>query len=283
MTEERTAGAQTAAPRTEAPTAARATGASRGTRAPSATTPGRPRTPTAARPTGAHGASSAARRAPSRTGGWTPASRRIDRMPGPPNRSSCGMLGWAGPGGSTGATPSGCSMPCDRTKGISSSGGSSRRRGRESPMRRTGSPLPPQPSWALAAPRSRPRRPWSPRRWTAARWAPTTSSCSPCGPSTRPRARRSSCRTSRRWRPSGPAGPRRAASASGASGPRVQQISTLTVRMRAQKPGKLVLPPAELHASSGVFRSQPVTLMVKAGHVPAPRRAPRVPARTSSG
>ena len=50
-------------------------------------------------------------------------------------------------------------------------------------------------------------------------------------------------------------------------GPRVQQISTLRVRMRAQKPGKLVLPPAELHTSSGVFRSQPVTLTVKAGHV----------------
>src|SRR5689334_11170884 len=50
-------------------------------------------------------------------------------------------------------------------------------------------------------------------------------------------------------------------------GPRVQQISTLRVRMRAQKPGKLVLPPAELHTSSGVFRSQPLTLTVKAGHV----------------
>ena len=61
----------------------------------------------------------------------------------------------------------------------------------------------------------------------------------------------------------------------GASGPRVQQVSTLTVRMRAQKPGKLVLPPAELHASSGVFRSQPVTLTVKAGHVPAPQGAAR--------
>ncbi|MGZ6076878.1 MAG: BatD family protein, partial [Myxococcaceae bacterium] len=61
----------------------------------------------------------------------------------------------------------------------------------------------------------------------------------------------------------------------GASGPRVQQVSTLTVRMRAQKPGKLVLPPAELHASSGVFRSQPVTLTVKAGHVPAPQGTAR--------
>ena len=50
-------------------------------------------------------------------------------------------------------------------------------------------------------------------------------------------------------------------------GPRVQQVSTLRVRLRAQKPGKLVLPPAELHTSSGVFRSQPVTLTVKAGHV----------------
>jgi hypothetical protein len=50
-------------------------------------------------------------------------------------------------------------------------------------------------------------------------------------------------------------------------GPRVQQVSTLRVRMRAQKPGKLVLPPAELHTSNGVFRSQPVTLTVKAGHV----------------
>ena len=53
-------------------------------------------------------------------------------------------------------------------------------------------------------------------------------------------------------------------------GPRVQQVSTLRVRMRALKPGKLVLPPAELHASSGVFRSQPVTLTVKQGHVPDP-------------
>jgi len=52
-----------------------------------------------------------------------------------------------------------------------------------------------------------------------------------------------------------------------ARGPRVQQISVLRVRMRAQKPGKLVLPPAELHTSSGVFRSQPLTLTVKAGHV----------------
>ena len=50
-------------------------------------------------------------------------------------------------------------------------------------------------------------------------------------------------------------------------GPRVQQVSTMRVRLRAQKPGKLVLPPAELHTSSGVVRSQPVTLMVKAGHV----------------
>ena len=54
------------------------------------------------------------------------------------------------------------------------------------------------------------------------------------------------------------------------SGPRVQQISSLRVRMRAQKPGKLVLPPAELHTSSGVFRSQPLTLTVKAGHVADP-------------
>ncbi|HET6982891.1 MAG TPA: BatD family protein, partial [Myxococcaceae bacterium] len=37
-----------------------------------------------------------------------------------------------------------------------------------------------------------------------------------------------------------------------------------------QKPGKLVLPPAELHTSNGVFRSQPVTLTVKAGHVAEP-------------
>ena len=43
--------------------------------------------------------------------------------------------------------------------------------------------------------------------------------------------------------------------------------------MRAQKPGKLVLPPAELHTSSGVFRSQPLTLTVKAGHVADPGRA----------
>jgi hypothetical protein len=61
----------------------------------------------------------------------------------------------------------------------------------------------------------------------------------------------------------------------GAGGPRVQQISTLTVRMRAQKPGKLVLPPAELHASNGVFRSQPVTVTVKPGHVPAPQGSAR--------
>jgi hypothetical protein len=69
-------------------------------------------------------------------------------------------------------------------------------------------------------------------------------------------------------------GTRRASQSSirlGAGGPRVQQISTLTVRMRAQKPGKLTLPPAELHASSGVFRSQAVSLIVKPGHVPAPQ------------
>jgi len=53
----------------------------------------------------------------------------------------------------------------------------------------------------------------------------------------------------------------------GGGGPRVQQISTLTVRMRALKPGKLVLPPAELHASNGVFKSQPLSLTVKPGHV----------------
>lgn len=53
----------------------------------------------------------------------------------------------------------------------------------------------------------------------------------------------------------------------GGGGPRVQQISTLTVRMRALKAGKLVLPPAELHAASGVYRSSPVTLSVKSGHV----------------
>ena len=45
--------------------------------------------------------------------------------------------------------------------------------------------------------------------------------------------------------------------------------------MPAQKPGKLVLPPAELHTSNGVFRSQPVTLTVKAGHVPAPQGTSR--------
>ena len=60
----------------------------------------------------------------------------------------------------------------------------------------------------------------------------------------------------------------------GSGGPRVQQISTLTVRMRALKPGKLVLPPAELHGSSGVFRSQAVTLTVRSGHV-ADSRPPR--------
>src|SRR5215471_10116291 len=61
----------------------------------------------------------------------------------------------------------------------------------------------------------------------------------------------------------------------GGGGPRVQQISTLTVRMRAQKAGKLVLPPAELHAGNSVYRAQPVTLTVKAGHVPAPQGTSR--------
>lgn len=61
----------------------------------------------------------------------------------------------------------------------------------------------------------------------------------------------------------------------GGGGPRVQQISTLRVRMRALKPGKLVLPPAELHAGSGVFRSQPVTLTVKPGHVSDPHATAR--------
>ncbi len=61
----------------------------------------------------------------------------------------------------------------------------------------------------------------------------------------------------------------------GGGGPRVQQISTLRVRMRALKPGKLVLPPAELHASSGVFKSQSVTMQVKAGHVPDPNGGAR--------
>jgi hypothetical protein len=55
-----------------------------------------------------------------------------------------------------------------------------------------------------------------------------------------------------------------------ANGPRVQQVSTLRVRMRAQKPGKLVIPPAELHTSNGVFRSLPITITVKQGHVAEP-------------
>ena len=51
------------------------------------------------------------------------------------------------------------------------------------------------------------------------------------------------------------------------SGPRVRQIATLTVRLRATKAGKLVLAPAELHSSSGVVKSAPLTLTVKPGHV----------------
>lgn len=61
----------------------------------------------------------------------------------------------------------------------------------------------------------------------------------------------------------------------GGGGPRVQQTSTLRVRMRALKPGKLVLPPAELHTASGVFKSQTVTLMVKSGHVQGPQGTAR--------
>ncbi len=63
----------------------------------------------------------------------------------------------------------------------------------------------------------------------------------------------------------------------GGGGPRVQQTSTLKVRMRALKPGKLVLPPAELHTGNGVFKSQTVTLMVKSGHVPGPQGTARRP------
>jgi hypothetical protein len=51
------------------------------------------------------------------------------------------------------------------------------------------------------------------------------------------------------------------------SGPHLRQTASLTVRMRAFKPGKLVLGPAELHTSSGVVKSQPLTLTVKQGHV----------------
>jgi hypothetical protein len=51
------------------------------------------------------------------------------------------------------------------------------------------------------------------------------------------------------------------------SGPHVRQTATLTVRLRATKPGKLVLGPAELHTSSGMVKSQPLTLTVKPGHV----------------
>ena len=51
------------------------------------------------------------------------------------------------------------------------------------------------------------------------------------------------------------------------SGPHVRQTATLTVRLRATKAGKLVLGPAELHTSSGVVKSQPLTLTVKPGHV----------------
>src|SRR5262245_3655619 len=39
----------------------------------------------------------------------------------------------------------------------------------------------------------------------------------------------------------------------GGGGPRVQQVMTMTVRMRAIKPGKLVFTPSELHTTSGVI------------------------------
>jgi hypothetical protein len=57
----------------------------------------------------------------------------------------------------------------------------------------------------------------------------------------------------------------------GSGGPRVRQTSTLTARMRANRVGRLTLPPAELHTPSGVFKSQPLTLTVRKDHVPDPR------------
>jgi len=61
------------------------------------------------------------------------------------------------------------------------------------------------------------------------------------------------------------------------SGPHVRQTASLTVRLRATQAGKLVLPPAELHTSSGVVKSQPLTLTVKPGHVADSR--PQQPTR----
>jgi hypothetical protein len=57
----------------------------------------------------------------------------------------------------------------------------------------------------------------------------------------------------------------------GSGGPRVRQTSTLTARMRANRVGRLTLPPAELHTPSGVIKSQPLTLTVRKERVPDPR------------
>ena len=51
------------------------------------------------------------------------------------------------------------------------------------------------------------------------------------------------------------------------SGPHLRQTASLTVRMRATKAGEAGAAPAELHTSSGVVKSQPLTLTVKPGHV----------------
>jgi hypothetical protein len=62
------------------------------------------------------------------------------------------------------------------------------------------------------------------------------------------------------------------------SGPHLRQTASLTVRMRATKVVIQEPPTTELHTSSGIVKSQPLTLTVKAGHV-ADSRAQAPPRR----
>ncbi len=59
----------------------------------------------------------------------------------------------------------------------------------------------------------------------------------------------------------------------GSGGPVIRQELTVTIVLRPTRVGKLTLPPVELRTQDGVFRSNPVTLMVRKSHVPGPPAA----------
>ncbi len=65
----------------------------------------------------------------------------------------------------------------------------------------------------------------------------------------------------------------------GSGGPVIRQELTLTVILHPTRVGKLTLPPVELHTPEGVVKSNPVTITVRAAHVPGPPAGAQRPSR----